>query len=139
MPANHYIDNEAKLITTTWEGEAVDSEFVEALKKYQKEVQNKPEHLDYNEIVNLTKMSRIKLSVRGLIKIGSIASSTDQYRTRTKLALVVNSDLAFNFAKLYATYRNYGKNNKKSLRIFKSESDALDWMRNKTQPQNRKK
>jgi len=132
MPASHHIDNEAKLIVTTWEGEAIDSDFIEALKKYQKDIQNKPEYLGYNEIVNFKKVLRIRLTVRGLIKIGNIASSTDQYRAKTKLAFIVSSDLAFNFAKLYATYRNYGKKNKKQVRVFKTESEALEWIHNNT-------
>jgi len=132
MPASHHIDNEARLIITTWEGDAIDNDFIEALIKYQKDVQNKPDRLDYNEIVNLKKVSRIKLSLKGLKNIGKIASSTDKYRTKTKLAIIVSSDLAFNFARLYATYRNFGKSTNKKIAVFKSESDALDWIHNHT-------
>ena len=132
MPASHHIDNEARLIITTLEGDAIDNDFIEALIKYQKDVQNKPDRLDYNEIVNLKKVSRIKLSLKGLKNIGKIASSTDKYRTKTKLAIIVSSDLAFNFARLYATYRNFGKSTNKKIAVFKSESDALDWIHNHT-------
>lgn len=127
MSANHHIDNEAKLIITTWEGDAVDNDFIEALKEYQRDIQNKPEYRSYNEIVDLRKVSRIRLSARGLINIGKVASSTDQYRVKTKLAIIVSSDLAFNFAKLYATYRNFGNKANKTIRAFRKESDAFEW------------
>ena len=132
MPASHYIDNESRLIITTWEGDAIDIDFIEALKKYQEDIQNKSDYLDYNEMVNLRKTLRIRLSVKGLKNIVKIASGTDKYRPKTKLALIVSSNLAYNFARLYATYRNFGKKNKKQIRVFKSESDALDWIRNNT-------
>lgn len=133
MPASHHINNESKLIITTWEGDAIDNDFIEALIKYQKDVQNKPDHLDYNEIVNLKKVSRNKLSLKGLKNIGKIASSTDKYRIKTKLAFIVSSDLAFNLVRLYATYRNFGKSTNKKIRVFKTESDALDWIHDNSQ------
>ena len=98
MPAKHHMDNETRIITTIWEGEATDTDFIEALKKYQKDIQTRTEYLHYNEIVNLTKITHNKLSVKGIINIGKTASSTDQYRAKTKIAFIVSSDLMLNFA-----------------------------------------
>ena len=129
MPASHYVDNEAKLIITTWVGDAVDNDLIEALKKYQMRFLNKPYYYTYDEVVNFTRVSRINVSVKGLINISKIAARTDKDRIMTKVAFIVSSDLAFNFAKLYATYRNFGKNIKKQICIFKTESEALEWIR----------
>ena len=46
MPANHHVDNNAQLIITTWEGEAYDIEFIGAIKKYQKDIQNHPDYIN---------------------------------------------------------------------------------------------
>jgi hypothetical protein len=54
MPANHHIDHDAKIILTTWEGIADDSELIEALNNYQTNIQNHPDYIDYNEIIDLT-------------------------------------------------------------------------------------
>ena len=134
MPAKHHMDNETRIITTIWEGEATDTDFIEALKKYQKDIQTRTEYLHYNEIVNLTKITHNKLSVKGIINIGKTASSTDQYRAKTKIAFIVSSDLMLNFAKLYATYRNFGKKkkDKRQISAFKNENDAVEWLLNKT-------
>jgi hypothetical protein len=91
MPAKHHIDNKAKLIVTTWEGEAVDSEFFEAIKKYQMDIQSQPEYIGYNEVVDLRKMTNIKLSNEGIRKISKVAINTDHLDIKTKLAIIVSS------------------------------------------------
>ena len=132
MPANHHIDNKAKLIITTWEGVAIDSDFIEALKKYQKDIQSKPDYLGYNELVNFNKVLSIKLTVEGLKNIGQLASRTDQNRVNTKLALVASSDLAYGLARMYEAYRSFAQNTNKELRVFKEESEALEWLQSNT-------
>ncbi len=132
MPANHFIDNKNKLIVTTWEGDAVDVDFIEATIKYQKDIQLNPEHIDYNEIANFSKISSIKLTQKGLKRIGRISSKTDQHNSNVKLALVVSSGTAFNLARVYASFRNLQNGTNKEIRIFKSEVEAMEWAKNKT-------
>ena len=132
MPAKHFIDKEAKLIVTTWEGDAVDIEFIEAITKYQKDIQLNPEYIEYNEVANFCKITSIKLTPKGLKRIGRIASKTDQYKFNSKLALVVSSGAAFNLARIYASFRNIQNGTNKEIRIFKSEVEAMGWAQNKT-------
>ena len=131
MPANHFIDNRNKLIVTTWEGDAVDVDFIEAIIKYQKDIQINPEHIDYNEIANFSKISSIKLTPKGLKRIGRIASKTDQHKSNSKLALIVSSGTAFNLARVYASFRNLQNGTNKEIRIFKSEVEAKEWAKNR--------
>ncbi|MDG5466717.1 hypothetical protein P9J64_00110 [Deltaproteobacteria bacterium IMCC39524] len=132
MPAKHFIDKEAKLIVTTWEGDAADIEFIEAITKYQKDIQLNPEYIEYNEVANFCKITSIKLTPKGLKTIGRIASKTDQYKFNSKLALVVSSGAAFNLARIYASFRNIQNGTNKEIRIFKSEVEAMGWAQNKT-------
>jgi len=131
MPANHHIDNDNQLILTTWEGEASDTEFIEAIKKYQDNIQNDPDYINYNEIVDCRKITKLKLTTQGIKTIGTIASSTDTDKINKKLALIVSSNLAFGLARMYETYRSFSKNANKEIRVFKNESDALNWVGNK--------
>ena len=131
MPAKHFIDKESKLIITTWEGDAVDIEFIEVITKYQKDIQINPEYIEYNEVANFCKITSIKLTPKGLKRIGRIASKTDQYKFNSKLALVVSSGTAFNLARIYASFRNLQNGTNKEIRIFKSELEAMDWAKNK--------
>ena len=132
MPVKHHIDNKAKLIFTTWEGEAIDIEFIEAIKKYQNDIQSQPEYIDYNEVVNLSKVTNIKLTTEGIKIIGEIASKTDQNRVGRKLAFIVGSNLAYGLVRMYEIYRNLAKNADKELRVFKTAKDAIEWTKKNT-------
>ena len=134
MPANHQINNKSKIIVTTWIGEARDIDFIEAIKKYQHDIQNQPEYIDYNELVNFSKMTKIKLTAGGIKSIGKIASTTDNSDGHKKLALIVTSKLAFGLARMYEVYRNISSNAKKELRIFNNEKEALKWLDDNIDP-----
>jgi hypothetical protein len=129
MPAKHYIDDETKLIITTWEGDAVDVEFLDALKRYQEEIQMKPELVNFNEVANFCNIDSMKITPTGLKSIGEIAAKTDSSKLSSRLAIVVGSGVAFNLARLYASYRGLQKNSRKEIRIFRSEEEAMEWAR----------
>jgi hypothetical protein len=131
MPATHHIDSSSRLLITTWEGEAVDIDFIEAIKKYQQDIQSNSDYHHFNEIVDLTKITGIKLTTNGIKHISSIASSTDQNRASTKLALIVSSNLAFGLARMYEAYRSMSKDGHKEIRVFKNKNEAFVWINGK--------
>ena len=128
MPANHYIDNKRQLIITTWEGKAHDIEFIEAIKTYQEDIQNHPDYINYNEIVNLSEVTGFKLSNEGIKTIGQIASNTDKSNGNRKLAIIVSSNLAYGLARMYVAFRSFSEKSKKEISIFKNENDAVEWI-----------
>jgi len=129
MPANHKIDTKSQLLITTWEGAAHDIEFIEAIKKYQEDIQNHPDYIDYNEIVDFSKVTGIKLTTEGIKNIGQIASMTDHNEVNRKLAFIVSTSLAFGLARMYEVYRSFSKKSNKEIRIFKTEQDAFEWVK----------
>lgn len=129
MPANHNIDSKNHLLITTWEGEACDIEFIVAIKKYQKEIQNQPDYINYNEVVDFSNITGIKLSTEGIRSIGLIAPISDHNEVNRKLAFIVSSNLAFGLARMYVTYRGFSKKAHKEIRIFKNEKDAFEWVK----------
>lgn len=128
MPANHHVDNKAQLIITTWEGEARDIEFIEAIKKYQNDIQNHSDNISYNEVVDLSSITGIKLTTEGIRNIGVVAAKTDHIEVNRKLAIIVSSNLAFGLARMYEVYRSFTKNSHKEICVFKSKKDALEWV-----------
>ena len=128
MPANHYVDTKRQLIITTWEGKAHDIEFIEAIRKYQKDIQSHPDYINFNEIVNLSGVTGYKLTAEGIRSIGKIASSTDKTDANKKLAIIVSTTLAYGLARMYEAYRSFSKKAHKKINIFKNESDALEWI-----------
>jgi len=128
MPAIHKVDSKAKLLITTWEGEAHDVEFIEAIKKYQNDIQNHPDYINYNEVVDLSNVTGMKLTPEGIKAIGRIASTTDHNEINRKLAIIVSSIFAFGLARMYEAYRSFSKNANKEIRVFKTEKDAFEWV-----------
>ena len=129
MPAIHSIDYEAKLITTTWEGEATDASLYDAFKKYHSFLLNERDLLDFNEVLNFSDVDLQKLTTQGLIQLTQVAFNIDHDRTQvTRIAIVVNSILAFGMARMYEIYRSFSPKNKKKLRVFRELDEALTWV-----------
>ena len=132
MPVTHFIDNESELIITTWDGEATDSTFKEALEKYHNDIKSNPKYVGYNEIVNLRKATPLKLTISGLLTIGRIASEAEKNFSNKKMALIVESDSALSLANLYTFYRNIGFGARKKICVFKDEEKAYNWIKGNT-------
>lgn len=128
MPAIHQINTDSRIITTTWEGDATDAECMESYKRYQEDIFSKPDYCYYNEVVNFATATAFKLTTKGLMDLAKQAKTTDQPGINTKLAIIVNSGLAYSFANLYATYRKVIQGSSKEVQVFKNEEDALDWV-----------
>ena len=128
MAAHHHIDIENCLILTIWEGEVIDLDVIAALKKYQKEIQSRSDLSGYNEMLDFSKAAEIKLTVEGIKSIGQLASITDKKDINTKLAIVVNSNLVFGLARMYAAYRSLSSNANKEICVYKDESEAFKWL-----------
>ena len=129
MPAIHSVDYDAKLITTTWEGEATDAMLYDAFKKYHAFLLNEPVLLEFNEVLNFSDVDLQNLTTQGLIQLTQIAFNIDHDRTQvTRIAIVVNSILAFGMARMYEIYRSFSPKNKKKLRVFRDLDEALSWI-----------
>jgi hypothetical protein len=132
MNVTHITDSKQKLIITAWEGKAVDSEFIEALDDYQRFIQFRTEYSDYNEVLDLTKVTKFKLTTDGLVEMAKLATRSDNPKDTRKLAIIVPSELSFILAKIYAFHRNHMRHSTKQLHIFRNRVDALNWLKEKT-------
>lgn len=129
MPEHHQIDTAAKMIIVTWEGEANNFEFLEALRKYQQDIRASAEYDDYSEVLDFCGVNGSKLTSKGLLRIAQLAATSDKKEHPSKLAIVVNTIISHGFAKIYETYRRFTPKNKKTVRVFKSRNDALVWVK----------
>ena len=132
MPAVHFIDEENKVIFTTWNGEPSDSDLVEALNNYFSNIKNKPELSDFNELVDFSDTRGVKLSINTLIELGKVASRYDkppQTADRGKLAIVVTSSLAYGLARMYGIYREYNPQSNKEVLVFRNRDEAVAWLK----------
>jgi len=102
--------------------------FIDALKKYHHDIKAQAGLCSYNEIVDFSCVSKIDLSVKEILLLASIAVQSDIPTSKTKLALVVSSNMAFCFAKMYKKYRSTFKESNKELGVFRVSTDALGWV-----------
>lgn len=128
MPVQHVIDDKKKLIITTWSGEAVESELMEALARYQKETKNFTNRHDYDELVDFSNTRSFKLSTVGLKNIAKMASATDAKEGSTKLAIIVSVPLAFGLGRVYEIYRSLVTRNAKKVGVFDNHQEAREWL-----------
>jgi hypothetical protein len=127
MPATHYLVEEKKIIFTDWHGEPSDNDLVDALNIYLRDIKSRPELDGYNELVDFSDTKGLKLSIDVLIELGKIASKYDK-PGNNKLAIVVNSSLAYGLARMYGVYRNYNPQSSKEVQVFRSKAEAMVWL-----------
>jgi hypothetical protein len=133
MPANHYIDEENKIIFTEWHGEPSDNDLVGALNIYLSDIKSKPELEGFNELVDFSNIRGLRLSIDVLIELGKIAAKFDKPGD-SKLAIVVSSTLVYGFARMYGIYRNSNPQSTKKVFVFRSKTDAMTWLISKEEP-----
>jgi hypothetical protein len=131
MPALHKIDDDIRLITTIWCGEASDSELIDALLKYQRDIKGRFGYSSYNEIVDFSNASGFTLSTNGIRQLAQIAAKTDVQGTKTKLAIITGSLMAFGLGRMYEAYRSLLPRVSKDVRVFKNHREALEWIESK--------
>ena len=131
MPVLHKIDDDAKLITTIWSGDAVDSELLDALAKYHQNIKSLPQYASYNEILDFSGANNFLLSSDGIKKLAQMASLNDPQGVKAKLAIVVNKPIAFGLARMYEIYRSLLPSGSKEVRVFKNYQDCLQWIGSK--------
>jgi hypothetical protein len=128
MPAQHTIDDDGKLITTTWSGAATEHEMIDALVKYQQDIKSQPRYQAYDEIVDFSEAGDFSLSAEGIMKLAQTAAKSDIQGVRTKLAIVVKISFAYGLGRMYEIYRSLIPNVHKDVRVFKNHADALVWI-----------
>ncbi len=130
MEVDHNIDNESRLLITTCIGNIVEDGLVCSLQKYQKNIQNHPDYKEYNEVLIFPEQITLHLTPEGLMKLASLAAATDSPGGNRKLAIVVNSSLAYGFALMYKGFRDLISNSSKEIKVFMALKPALEWANN---------
>jgi hypothetical protein len=128
MPAEHTVDHDFKLIVTTWSGEAHDEDLIEALAKYHREIRS--HYYAYDEILDLTGVSRYRLSTSGIRRLAHMSVDADVQGVKTRLAIVVSSSLAYGLGRMYVAYRDLVPGGVKEVNIFKDYGEAQEWIVN---------
>ena len=127
MPVNHDIDEEKKIIFTEWQGEPDDSDLVEALNIYFRDIKSRPELDGFNELVDFSDTRGLKLSITILIELGKISSKFDK-PVNNKLAIVTSSSFTYGLARMYGIFRKHNPQSNKKVLAFRSKEEAMEWL-----------
>ena len=125
MPITYQIDRERRLVIATGRGVITDAEVF----GYQQEVWSQPENSAYDELIDMTGVSHIEfVSPERVAKLANLSSSMDAPGSPSKLAIIVANDLHFGLGRMYQSHREMAKESTKTVRVFRNEEAALEWL-----------
>jgi len=128
MSIHHDINDDSKVILTTVMGAATDIEFIHAIKKYQNDYKGKAKYFRYSEIVDFSDVTNMEITMKGIMTLSTIAPGSDQTGEKTKLALIVSSNLGYGLARMYTAYRSCQPKANKEVRVFINREEACAWI-----------
>jgi hypothetical protein len=126
MPITYRIDHEGRVVIARGYGTLTDEEVF----RYQREAWSGMDVVGYNELVDLTHVSKIELpSVERVQALASVAASMDRAPATSRFAIVAPGDLAYGLGRMFQTYRRLEKSSTKEVEVFRTLSDALAFLR----------
>jgi hypothetical protein len=125
MPLNYRIHTERRLVVARGSGVLKDEEVF----TYQLEVWSRPEVAGFDELVDMTNVTRILLpSIERVRDLAELSANMGQSAPRSKLAVVAPDDLAFGLGRMYEVARESAAPRVKPVSIFRTMPEALAWL-----------
>jgi hypothetical protein len=123
MPAFYKIDKENRLVISTGTGVLTMADALE----HQKRLLKDPDfERSFSQLLDFTQVTDVQLSAE---EIRSLSQAT-VFSANSRRAFLVNSDLKFGLARMFAVFREtFGE---KGIRVFRNSDDALDWVLGKS-------
>ena len=119
MSVFYKIDKERKLVLSTGSGALTMADALAHQEKLRKDPDFAP---GFSQLLDLTHITRVDLEPEDVRRLAqTLVFSNDSRR-----AILVNSDVAFGFARMFEMLRDtFGE---KGIRVFRNLDDALDWV-----------
>jgi hypothetical protein len=126
MPAFYKIDKERKLVMSTGSGVLTLADPLE----HQKQLQKDPDfERSFSQLLDFTNVTDVELSAEEIRRL----AQTTIFSANSRRAFLVNSDLKFGLARMFAVFREtFGET---GIRVFRNLDDALDWVLGRSREQ----
>ena len=125
MPINYRVDHDKRLVVALGHGVLTDAEVF----GYQREAWSRTDVRGYNELVDMTRVSKIELPSADRIKdLARLAAAMDTGAAGSKFAIVAPADLAFGLGKMFQTYRSLMPQSQKEVGVFRTMEEALAFL-----------
>src|SRR5262245_17122792 len=117
MPIAYRVDHEATLVVAAGIGLLTDADVF----GYQRDVWSRTDVAGYNELIDMTRVTHIALPSADRIRdLADFAARMDETGSRTRLAVVASTDLAFGLGRMFQSYRELDKRSTKEVGIFRT-------------------
>ena len=123
MTVSHHIVEKSRLVCTKWSGSIGDEDLLDG---YRELYENPEWHPGFDEIVDLRSTDMTGVTSQGMQRL---SRAVDEYvgglDGKFKTAVIAPNDLPFGLARIYGVA---AEGSTESVRVFRSEVDALDWV-----------
>ena len=128
MPIEYKIDHSRRLVMAWASGNLT----AEEIFVYQHEVWSRSEVKGYDELIDMRNVEEIVSPSRDRVeKLAKLSSEMDDEATASKFAIVASDALAYGIGRIYESYRNLDPRSTKTVRVFRSMQEAMDWIEGK--------
>lgn len=119
MPVSLKINKERKLVQTTGSGLVTKAEVL----AHQDEILKHPDFdPSFSQLADFARLTNTDINMGDL----QTFAHGDVFSIPSRRAIIVKSDLAFGFAKIFELYRQVA--GARGIRVFRSHSEALKWI-----------
>src|SRR5262245_37089787 len=125
MPIGYRVDHEARLVVAAGHGLLIDSDVF----SYQREVWSRTDVMGYDELIDMTRVTHIAVPSADRVRdLATLAARMDDTSSRTRLAIVASTDVAFGLGRMFQSYRQLDLRTTKDVGIFRTMEDALAFL-----------
>lgn len=123
MPLSYRIDTERRIVIARGSGIFEDHEVF----NYQREVWSRPEVAGFNELVDMTDVTEIRVpSMDRVRELAELAAEMGFTSPRSKMIIVAPDDLAFGLGRMFGALRESAAPGVKPVSVFRTMTEALD-------------
>lgn len=124
MPITWRVDHGARVVIAVARGSVADAD----LTAYQRAVWSQPEIAGYDELLDVTEVKQPEVHRDGIRDAANLAAQLDDTRLAGRFAIVADSDVAYGLARMYQSYRELDRRSVRSVSVFRTMKEALDFL-----------
>jgi hypothetical protein len=126
MPIAFRVNHDARVVAAAAYGVLTDAE----LFRYQQEVWSRADVAGFDELVDMTRVTRVELpSTNRIRELAQLAAAMDSATSSSRFAIVASTDFAFGLGRMFQTHRHLEPSSTKEVGVFRTMQEALTFLR----------
>ncbi len=119
MPASYEIDQHQRLVITTASGVLT---LADALAHQEQLTEDKNFDPEFSQLIDLSGITELAIDSAGIRAL----AIRNVFSVRSRRAALVNSELAFAFARMFSSFREFS--GEQQMEIFRNREEAMEWL-----------